>query len=748
MPAFAIQGARPGLEDDAGGRWDNAPTTFAGAVQAAWDDGWQTRNMGVRTNRLRDELFHRDGMVRKALGLPMGAGNGGLPRSALMTTAEDPNALSEDDYERRIEALRAEHPRELQGIETRSALLARINQDLGDVRARADQAGAEHPVAAFLGGSAAALTDPLNLVATVLTGGAGAGRPLLARMGMQALANAGVEAAQVPARIGDAQVAGPKYEAREAVTDVLAAGAGGAGFEALGAGAKRAWRAVFPQLGATPAGRLTRDHIETALRDDAALGPLDGAAHDEGMSALAAQGRRPQLEPAQEIGDLFGEAPQKPPRDLGGGFSAQAQTVDYYGRRIEARSFDPAELETDAGTFQYKADADAEGVTARLRGVDVWDPTSSGKVIVYERADGTRVIADGHQRRALARRMAEKGWDAQLDGYLFREADGWTARQVRTLAALKNIREGSGTMLDAAKVFRDAPELLNDRSLPITGEFITRARALARLHPEAFGAVVNKVVDERYAAEIGAMAAGRQDLHPALVKLLHDGKPANVEEARALISEAMLDDWVSTEGEQADFFGNLPPESTTIARAKVKAAVAGALRKDARIYGQLVKNADAIEAGGNVLLRDANETAAAVNRTALEVLNRLSLRAGDIGEAMAAAAREVLDGKRPADAAKSVLTMVRNRLKAGEGLAETRAAAIDPPPPSPTALNAIASADDPKAWEAAAFEPPEAEGRPPPAGLFDDLDPAGDYELAHQRLLACAPAAPKAEAAE
>lgn len=738
MAVFALTGARPGqdvaLEPQA---FDAPPTSFTGAIEAGWDDAWQTRNLGVRGQRLRQELQARRRRIEDATGAKLPASDAEI--DLIPGTGRPGGVVSDAAYEAQIEDLRRKHPDKLADVETRAQLLARIDADLKAVRTKAGQASADHPIGGFLGSAAGALADPPNLIASIATGGVGAGRALAVRMAAQGAANAGIELAEVPGRALDAQIAGPGYGADEAVADVLFAAAGGAGFEALGAGLKAGAKRVF-RASADPAERGAAYVVDQLDREEAIFRGLDGLTHEEGLDALTKGQPRPQVEPARELGDLFDEAEKTPSRSSQGFSSAE-----YYGRTIEHGAFDPRELEVDPQRFQYKADADAAGVTARLKGVDAWDPTSSGKVIVFEQRDGARFIADGHQRRALALRMDEKGFEAKLDGYLFREADGWTARQVRTIAALKNIREGSGTILDAAKIFRDAPEALNDRSLPVTGEFISQARALARLHPEAFGAVVNKVIPERYAAEIGAIAGGRPDLHPALVKLLKQGEPGNVEEARALVSEAMLDDWVKTEGEQADFFGDLPPESTTIARAKVKASVVNALRKDAKIYGQLVKHADAIEAGGNVLLRDANETAAAINRTALEVLSRLALRSGELGEAMAAAAREVLDGKRPADAARGIVQMVRNRLAAGEDLAGVRAVTLDPQPPSPAAAELLAGVDDPKTWEKAALEAPEDEH--PPAGLFDDLDEIGAEEEAHQALTACIPA-PKVEAAE
>jgi hypothetical protein len=748
MPGFALEQAEaPTFGDLSPATFDPEPTGFWGTVGAAFADQTANRNPGGREEALRAALVARHAEIERRTGQRLPASF-----SMMIDPVDAPSArgaqvmagvaVPDVDYQRRLDQLRREHPEAMASIDTDAQLQAKVDQALKAVRGRAAQAAAEHPVASFLGAAGGGFGDPLNLGLSVLP--LGFGRTVASRILLAGAANAGIETAEVPPRLADADRIGPAYSAGEAGADVVTAGLGGlllgGAVEGLG-GLLKLTPGLKGAVAHDPAARRAADVVDQAARDDAAIGPVDPVAHEDGLAALSRGEPLPTQEPAQELGDLFGEteAAAAAPRS-GPGLTGEAT---YRGRKIYPGSFDPAELAVDAERFQFKADADAQGVTARLRGVEQWDPTSSGKVLVWEDRAGRRFVADGHQRRALASRLEGQGFDARLDGYLFREADGWTARQVRTLAALKNIREGSGTILDAAKIFRDDPALLGDRSLPITGEFISRARALARLSPEAFGAVVNKVIPEPYAAEIGAMAGARPDLHAALVRLVHQAKPASLEETRALVSEAMLDDWVKAEGEQADMFGGLPAESTTIARAKVKAAVLAALRRDAKIYGQLVKHADAIEAGGNVLLRDANEAAAAVTRTALEVLSRLSLRAGEVGEAVAKAAAEVMDGKRPHDAARGLIQMVKNRIAAGEALDDFRATAIDPKPPAEASAALLAKVDDPKAWARQAEPAPEDAALEATPGLFDDLDEAVQAEAAadeaHQLLIQCAP---------
>lgn len=734
MPDFIFNQGSPLVSDLDGPVGVAAPVPFWSAVQAGFDDTVKTRNVNAREAQYQDRLWKRHREVERLSGeklpLPMELAGVGPKGETL------PGVVADDVYEARIAEIEARRPGVLATVPSRRQILDQLSLDLGRVRQRADEAwdapNAGAKVGGFVGAAAGVMTDPVNIIGTALTGGAGASKPLAQRILMQAAANAGIEFGQIPLRMEDAQVAGPDYKIQEAGQDVAGAALFGAAFEPLGDLAKLGFkqlRGLRPTIEAEPALRGALNLAEAGERDAMVLGDLPGEDYDRALGALESGAPAPRLEPDRELADLFtgGDA-----------------TVDYKGRPISATSFDPATLATDPGRFQYKAGGDAEGVTARLRGVEAWDPLAAGRVMVWEDAQGARFVADGHQRFGLIRRLNDdRGFEHQLDGFLFREADGWKASEVRVMAALKNIREGSGSALDAAKVFREAPAALADRSLPMTGDFMAQARGLASLSPEAFGAVVNKVIPERYAAEIGQMAAGRPDLHADMVRLMKTAKPANADEAQALVVEAMQNDWIKTEGETGDLFGYDPSVSAMIGRAKVAASVKRALARDAKLFGQLVKNADAIEAGGNALARDANQARLATDRAALEVTAKLALRAGPIGEAMAQAAAKVAKGETPASAAKPVLARVREALEAGERLDETRGVALDPPAPSRTAEATLKGFDDPagegaKRQVVAAPEDAEFEAEGPP-GLFDDLPVNGNYAKARDALIACIP---------
>lgn len=769
-----------------------APVDFIEAFRRGQDDQTRLQNDGVRETQTLEELWRRHRSVEAAVGRPVPLSHSlvGQPtdeRDSLKNILERvipsdqinarllgrPGALTDDAYEQRLDALRSEFPDALEGIETAEQLRRRLSAGWYAIRRRRDEAttaGGTGAAGTMAGQLVGTFQDPANLAATILTGGAGASKPLLSRMLIQGAVGSGIEALGATERASDAaRYGGPAYDLEDAAADVLFAGAGSAGFEVLGAGVRAATRPLRETLsggassapvaramaaeidrasrayardGGEPALRSALGRLEGIERDERIVGPSGGETFEDARQALDRMNPPPIVEPERDLSEIFAS-----PDAFSPGGANEATQATYQGRRIVAGRFDPMTVEADPSAFQYKAGGDAEGVTERLRGVEVWDPVAAGRSILFERRDGTITIADGHQRRALARRLIETERDpsAMLDGFLFRQADGWTPQDVRVVAALKNIREGSGSMLDAAKVFRDAPDLLNDRSLPVSGDLIANARGLARLTPEAFGSVVNGVIPERSGAIIGSMAADRPDLHEALVDLVNKGSPRSLDESRALVSEGLLADFATREGLQDDLFGGMPAESAIIARARLRAAVLRQLRSDTRLFGSLVTKADAIELGGNVLARSDNEARAAMDAAAVALVDRLSLRGGEVGDLFGAASRAVASGKQPmAGAVADVVRELRQVVDEAEGLGLFRSEAISPRAPSAMSEDALAPFSEPGGLGARGQIEPKPEdaalegGEALPA-LFGDLLTDDVEERAFKRLAPCAP---------
>jgi hypothetical protein len=307
-------------------------------------------------------------------------------------------------------------------------------------------------------------------------------------------------------------------------------------------------------------------------------------------------------------------------------------SFDYAGKPVHFETLKPGDLSTDAETFQYKGGADYRGVTDRLGGVAQWDPVASGKVVVFEPNDGRLVIADGHQRLALAQRLEpDSPTPVELNAYVFREADGWTPQDVRAIAAKKNIQEGSGDVLDTARVLRERPDLW-DATLPMSDGKIKQAQGLARLSGEAWQMTLNGVVPPNYASAVGRLV-DNTEWHTAIMGDLARFKPANEAQARLVIGDAL--EAGSVREVQDSLFG--PQEMTrmlTQERAQTFSDTLALLRQDKKIFSVLDREATRIEGEGNQLASEANKTRASRAAQLEQVLGTLASRAGPVSAAL------------------------------------------------------------------------------------------------------------------
>ncbi len=201
---------------------------------------------------------------------------------------------------------------------------------------------------------------------------------------------------------------------------------------------------------------------------------------------------------------------------------------------IFSRRFDPAELGIDAASMQFKRGADGEGVTGALRDVGRWDEALAGRAVVWEAADGRMVVADGHQRVALAKRL---GGDAGIDATVLREADGWDKESVGVWAALKNVVEGSADAADSAKVLRGLTPEQVKAFLPPQSALARDAEGLARLGDDAF-AMVGDTIDPAQASIVGRLSSDPGE-QKALIDLLVRLNPATRDEAEAIVKRGI-----------------------------------------------------------------------------------------------------------------------------------------------------------------------------------------------------------------
>ena len=323
-------------------------------------------------------------------------------------------------------------------------------------------------------------------------------------------------------------------------------------------------------------------------------------------------------------------------------------------------------LARDAKRFQFK-EADGDGLTDALKDVGAWEPERAGVLLVWEGKDGTRYVANGHQRHGLAQRLMDAGGDP-ISGpaFVLREADGVTAEDAMVRGALVNIGEGSGTSLDAARILRASPE--TGATLPPRSPLVREGRGLAQLSDEAFGLVVNGKVSSRNAALVGRDVPDPA-LQAQIALALQRVDPRTATEARSIIQDLQATPIV--EGVTIDLFGESGFKRALIAeRASVKAAALRLLGSDIRAFSTLTKRADRIEAEGNTLDTGRNSEVKAQSARLAERLEREAHVKGEISDALNAAAQAVASGEPAIKAARGLvdaLTGGPERGRAGGG---------------------------------------------------------------------------------
>jgi uncharacterized protein YoxC len=326
--------------------------------------------------------------------------------------------------------------------------------------------------------------------------------------------------------------------------------------------------------------------------------------------------------------------------------------------------FDPRDIQVDAKTFQFKAGGDEFGVGERLQGA-VWDDSKSGRISVYEYADGSRFIIDGHQRLGLAKRSLSQNPNQKITLYgdLIKEVDGVSVDQARVRAAMKNIAEGSGTAIDAAKVLRVEPSRLSE--LPPKSDLVRQAQDMMDMPEAAFMAIINRVIPENYGAIVGRVLKDMPELQEAAIAILAKAGPANVFQAEAIVRQVR-----SAGGEeikQIDLFGETAfVESFYNERSRVLDETYKQLRKDKAAFENLTRNADRLEAEGNQLARDANEKRATTDAQIISLLQAVANRKGALSDALTNAAKSARSTGNYAAASREFLTDVRRAIESGD----------------------------------------------------------------------------------
>jgi hypothetical protein len=546
--------------------------------------------------------------------------------------------------------------------------------------------------AALVGGIVPAMREPINIAGLLFGAGPSAAKTVAGRLFdvalREAMINGGITAVQQPFVQDWRREAGLEAGVAEGAQNVAMAvgfgalfGAGAQGLRevmpraAVGDASVKEVRAALKEAGVkldTETTLVLRAAEATEQADDLVMKSKPaGLPDDEAREVLAQAVRRaedPINEPMPEIPvDVRPVNPARA-RVTDESLPVNIGDVDMVDNKpVSFQKFDPANLTTDARVMQYKGGGDEAGVTDRLRSVTRWDPLAGGRVFVFERLDGTQVIADGHQRMGLAKRIQAEDPEQKVElvGHLFREADGWSAADVRAMAAKKNMQEGSGTPLDAARILRDKPDIA-DGSLPKGGTVVRDGLFLARLSDPAFDLVNAGVVPEAIGARVGALAPDPVT-HLGIMNDLVRFKPETQREADLFIGESLRAGFVLER--QEDMFGVMEATVSLMGeRVRVLNDTIKLLASDKRVFAGLERNAATIESAGNQLARDSNQALAAQAAGLQDMIVKLAQRMGPISDALNEQALALKNGAKPAEAARAFAARVQTLIER-DGLA-------------------------------------------------------------------------------
>ena len=306
------------------------------------------------------------------------------------------------------------------------------------------------------------------------------------------------------------------------------------------------------------------------------------------------------------------------------------------------RLFNVMDLQTDAATMQYKSEGDVEGVTTALKKVESWNPEAGQGIFIWQSKDGRLVVVNGHQRTGLARRLIRNGTEKNIEipGILVREVDGITPEDARVRGAMINILQGSGDLLDAAKVLRAYPEQAKEAK---SAKAVDAAN-LAHLDDEAFSFVANGIGDitQAQGVLVGERIPNDGARQLAALKLIAEVKPKNESEAAHLVDMVKSGDMIKNEaGSQFEMFGK--SDLTSVAgEMKLAGALTAELNKDRSVTASASKNAGRIEGEVDI---EKNATKAQTSGQLLDYFDKTKFTFGSVREALKENAKNLELGK-------------------------------------------------------------------------------------------------------
>jgi hypothetical protein len=308
----------------------------------------------------------------------------------------------------------------------------------------------------------------------------------------------------------------------------------------------------------------------------------------------------------------------------------------------------------DPQRFQYKLDQTdlKTGSVGSLAGVRKWDPELAGTVSVWkDPKDGKVYVINGHNRLDLARKMG-------VDRVAVRFLKAGDAQEARGKGALTNIAEGRGSVIDAAKFFRDSrirsKADLENLGIPLGEAKARQGLELAGLHDNLFRRVIDGSLTPARGAIIGGV--GLSDDQQMKVAMLadskrHGGREITDTHLREIVDEVRHAPTQVKSGGGGLFGDDPEAESLALHRTALVSHVKERLGREKRLFGTVSRQRAASELTrvGNVINREESGKVSQAAAEALDTFDRLKRSTGPVSAAINRATERLATARGPSD---------------------------------------------------------------------------------------------------
>lgn len=264
-------------------------------------------------------------------------------------------------------------------------------------------------------------------------------------------------------------------------------------------------------------------------------------------------------------------------------------------------------IQIDPERFQFRSDANENGVTKRLEGAD-YNENLAGVILVWEDELGDRYVVNGHHRLDLAKQSNTETINAKLVTH-----EQYSEEAVKKLGALINIADENASAIDIAKLYKSdgiTEETLEKFGISLKLKKVKQGMALANLGDALFtkvatrqlalgrGVLIGELLEdetmqfEAYKMIRDEEAKGKRITNPIIESMIKTLKSADVEET-----------------EQMTLFGTETIKKTlAYEKAVVEEYIKGKLKSEKRLLNKLDKNKNVefLEEIGNKINMEAN----------------------------------------------------------------------------------------------------------------------------------------------